>query len=589
MVDSLRLLPDVPWGERPTGPGRSRESDGLRFQHYAEILARAALDTPEPFTIGVFGGWGSGKTSLMRMMKEAIDAEPSAVSVWFNPWRYEKEEHLIVPLLATIISEMKEQQSKWTDMRDAGNKLMNAFRSVLYGVSVKGKIAVPGLSEAELALSPKDILERYKAVNQELATDRFLEMSLYFRAFGELDGIAGKSGGPKLIIFIDDLDRCFPDKAVALLESIKLVLNQPNIAFVMGIAQEIIQAYLQNKYKKEFGVPEELYEDYLEKLIQLAFHIPDIGENVEAFIRGLLEREEVFGRISRKQFKEEYEPLVSICGPACKNNPRAIVRFLNLLLVMKMVHETREKSEQESEDLRLKISLVHFGITIALRLKWPRILEVCNENPDVIANGTDKNRGPLCTYLVSLLQRDTKDEEDHASGPALRGEAERVKDEGKQVLSALAADLSLRQLLSSKPGLDWLGRPDLRVAAMKVAEEVQTKTPRPRVSSVADFFEAIPATFNKEATKGLEAVYQYEITGDGGGNWWVEIRDGEVVVSQGEHDAPGITITIDAKDYIDIIEGKLNEQMAFMSGKMKIKGDMNLAMKMKSIFHGTGP
>ena len=62
-VEKLRLLPDVPLGE-----GVSDRVDGLRFSQYASILARAALDTPEPFTIGVYGGWGSGKTSMMYIM-----------------------------------------------------------------------------------------------------------------------------------------------------------------------------------------------------------------------------------------------------------------------------------------------------------------------------------------------------------------------------------------------------------------------------------------------------------------------------------------------------------------------------------------
>ncbi len=152
----LRLLADVPYGE---GVGQAK--DGLRFRQYARILARAALDTPESFTIGVYGGWGSGKTSLMRMILETIEADDKAIGVWFNAWRYEKEEHLIVPLLATIITEMKGRESKLTKVaKEAARSMRDALRGVLYGVSVKGKLGIPGVAEAELSISPDKMVER---------------------------------------------------------------------------------------------------------------------------------------------------------------------------------------------------------------------------------------------------------------------------------------------------------------------------------------------------------------------------------------------------------------------------------------------
>lgn len=102
--------------------------------------------------------------------------------------------------------------------------------------------------------------------------------------------------------------------------------------------------------------------------------------------------------------------------------------------------------------------------------------------------------------------------------------------------------------------------------------------------TVNEIFEAMPAHFKKDAAAGMSAVYQYDVTGDGGGKWYTEIKEGDLTVTEGEHDSPNITITIGAQDYIDMIEGKLNEQVAFVTGKVKIKGDMSLAMKLKSLF-----
>ena len=102
--------------------------------------------------------------------------------------------------------------------------------------------------------------------------------------------------------------------------------------------------------------------------------------------------------------------------------------------------------------------------------------------------------------------------------------------------------------------------------------------------SVKESFDAMPANFNSEKAAGMKAVYQWDVTGDGGGKWNADIADGSCAVSEGEHASPNITITVSASDWLDILNGKLDGQMAFMSGKLKVKGDMSLAMKLKTLF-----
>ncbi len=101
---------------------------------------------------------------------------------------------------------------------------------------------------------------------------------------------------------------------------------------------------------------------------------------------------------------------------------------------------------------------------------------------------------------------------------------------------------------------------------------------------VKAIFSAMPANFNADAAKGMSSVIQFNLTGDGGGSWNVAIKEGACTVSEGAHASPNMTMTMAAQDYVDMITGKLNGQMAFMSGKLKIAGDMGLAMKMQSLF-----
>jgi len=83
--------------------------------------------------------------------------------------------------------------------------------------------------------------------------------------------------------------------------------------------------------------------------------------------------------------------------------------------------------------------------------------------------------------------------------------------------------------------------------------------------------------------QGMTATYQFDLTGDGGGQWYAKIADGKGEVSEGTAESPNITITIAASDFVDLSTGKLDGTMAFMSGKLKIKGDMGLAMKLQNI------
>ena len=102
--------------------------------------------------------------------------------------------------------------------------------------------------------------------------------------------------------------------------------------------------------------------------------------------------------------------------------------------------------------------------------------------------------------------------------------------------------------------------------------------------TVKETFEAMATRFRPERAQGLQTVIQYDITGDQGGTWNAVIKDGACNVSQGAAANPNLTLTMSSQDWLDMTGGKLSGQMAFMSGKLKLKGDMGLAMKVGSLF-----
>lgn len=102
--------------------------------------------------------------------------------------------------------------------------------------------------------------------------------------------------------------------------------------------------------------------------------------------------------------------------------------------------------------------------------------------------------------------------------------------------------------------------------------------------SIKDYFEnkvSKKVTGNPDMVKRINAIYQFNITGDAGGVWIVDLINGEV--REGEDPNAKCTVTVKDEDFLQVISGKLNTQMAFMSGKLKIGGDMSLAMKLGEI------
>ena len=104
------------------------------------------------------------------------------------------------------------------------------------------------------------------------------------------------------------------------------------------------------------------------------------------------------------------------------------------------------------------------------------------------------------------------------------------------------------------------------------------------VKTSKEFFEKVlPAKFDPNKVVGLDVVVQLNITGSDGGDWMVSIKDQKLDVKQGVHPSPTITLTIADTDYVDVVNGKLGGERAFLTGKLKLKGSLAVAMKLREI------
>lgn len=415
----LKLIPD-----RAIGEASLQAKDGLGFATYAKVLAQAARGTSGPFTIGVFGEWGTGKTSLMRLVQTDLDTSDTVVTVWFNAWRFEKEEHPIVPLVGTIIGELEKRRSWKGTLKESTGGLIRALRAVAYGFSAKSTVKIPGFAEVEASFVAKDMIDR----REQITPDPLLDRSLYYGAFNALESTELPED-LRIVVLIDDLDRCFPDQAIRLLESIKLVLAQRGFIFVLGVARQVIEGYLQHRYSEEFGIKDFKGQLYLDKIVQLPFHIPPSAGRMEEFCTRVLAGQPP--EISR-QLGQTLPTIAEALG----GNPRAVIRFINNILIDMAI-----SSELTAAASAEEIPLDFFAITRCLEHRWPEV-------------------------YVQLTTSDHLAEEVALWQPASL--ASRAEGPGPQtrIAELLDSDQRLAALPLSDRGRLWLSDSDLRSASV---------------------------------------------------------------------------------------------------------------------------
>jgi predicted KAP-like P-loop ATPase len=232
---------------------------GLGFQDYAEALVNIILDSDSPFTIGILGDWGVGKTSLMQTMcaKLKEQSDHGVIPVWFNAWRCEREQYFaIIPLLEVLASEITDDDLK--------KDIWNFLKSM----------------QLRVCLGPAELSAGGDKQNQ-------IEEALYFDKVTAIKTTL-KRNNKKIVVFIDDLDRCAPDKILEVLESTKVFLDITGFVYVLGMNSEVVNKAIDLKYK-DMGITG---EDYLEKIIQIPFKVPDwIELDLDEYLDYLIQNE----------------------------------------------------------------------------------------------------------------------------------------------------------------------------------------------------------------------------------------------------------------------------------------------------------
>lgn len=291
---------------------------------FAETISSFILDVnlPTPYVIGLDGEWGSGKTTLLKKTFNLINSKKAPVytTVWFNSWKYEKYDSVLA-LYQHIIEEL--QKTKGSIKSDLKDVLL-----------ITGMLASDVLSRKFLGIKLEEIQSKYEKAIADVKTIQ-----------DKLDENIGNNG--RLIVFIDDLDRCENENILSILSNVKEVLNSKNTVFILGIDMKKIEVAWDIKHKG-YEIAKTEGRDHVDKLFQLKVRIPpksksELMKYVASLVSGLPDKEN------------------QLIAKTVKENPRRIKLILNTMYFLAKQMQMAKTSPDDLPTLLIitLLSVIH--------------------------------------------------------------------------------------------------------------------------------------------------------------------------------------------------------------------------------------
>lgn len=369
-------------------PDKEAEIDYLNFGYMVDMVVDIATNRElSPSTIGLYGDWGSGKSSLMKLAQKKIEEKNTEIGdkkdsiktlcIEFNGWLFEGYEDTKTSLCGVILDALADEKRFSKEITDYAKTLIKKIdfnkilgKGIKYGLDffLTGGIGtLTDLTLSSVLSTIKTNVGETQAKDLEEILNKFkkddktrTEIKNFREEFKQL---LEKSKVENVVVFIDELDRCLPDTVLEVFEAMRLFLFVEGMSFVIGADERLIQYSIKSKYKEVPGNNLDIGKEYLEKLIQYPLYIPQLTRaEVNQYLACLLLRE----TLTKDQFKEilsiiyTLDPdqdfsmeqisdkasdiaesckkdmalarqISSVLAPSINGNPRQCKRFLNTL------------------------------------------------------------------------------------------------------------------------------------------------------------------------------------------------------------------------------------------------------------------
>ncbi len=432
--------------------------DLLNNEAIATTITGLLRERPDhAVTIGVHGDWGAGKSSILEMIESDLSGDDDVLCLKFNGWRFQGFEDAKIALIEGIVTGLIEQRPA---LNKAGDVVMSVLKRLDWlkiarhggGLAFTAATGMPTTDQINLVLGKiknvfDDLDPQAKKDNYDAAVDGikgFLKPGESKNVPGEIaefrkafDDLLNEAGIKQLIVLIDDLDRCLPDTAIETLEAVRLFVFTAKTAFVVAADEAMIEYSVRKHFPElpDTTGPRDYARNYLEKLIQIPFRIPALGETeTRIYVTLLLIGAELDDEdadykklimVAREQLKrpwtatgldasmvkdalgeEKYnevqdaltlsDQIGPILASGTQGNPRQIKRFLNSLLLR---HQTAQ-ARGFGEDVKLPV--------LAKLMLAERFL---SRLFDQIASAAARDDKGFCVDLAALEAAVASDEE----------------------------------------------------------------------------------------------------------------------------------------------------------------------------------
>ncbi len=329
------------------------ENDTFGIGLYVDGLCNYIVNCDSPMTISIQGDWGSGKTSMMNMIKERI--ADKVHPIWFNTWQFSQfqmQNELTVSMLCALLSELDYSQDK---VKKVVGFLSGAAKTAagILTEMVAGGIAADKVTGAfeggnvDFAEEIKNLKNKFQeAVNDKLK----------------------KTQKDRVVIFVDDLDRLQPAKAVELLEVLKVFLDCENCVYVLAVDYEVVTQGIKQKFGDMVG--EQKGKSFFDKIIQLPFKMPVAQYDICKYVTDQLSKMNV------KADSADVKDYVDLISLSIGCNPRSMKRLFNTYLLLDIILQST--SSNKNRDIERKLLFA----TICMQMEFDELYEyiVVNRN-----------------------------------------------------------------------------------------------------------------------------------------------------------------------------------------------------------------
>lgn len=340
------------------------KDDYFDISNYINGLVEFIEKCETPLTIAIQGDWGTGKSSIMEMLLDKLKKEDGNNHVvFFNTWQFSQfnlKEQLPIIMLSRLMQIVSGEKK---DNIDIAKKIANALfkissatvKSLTKGI-VDMKDIVNGASENTM-----DIIEQIQSLKDNFQT--------------LIDQRAGDDG--RVIIFIDDLDRLQPERAVELLEVLKIFLDCKKCVFVLAIDYGVVTLGVKAKYGDDFD--EDKAKSFFDKIIQVPFKMPVYKYKIDSFIKQHFKKMGISFALKNDEDINVYKKFIA---HSIGNNPRGMKRLFNSFQLLDFITFHNSKSEEKEKDKSKEIKIL-FAI-LCMQSSFEKTYNYILENVKII-------------------------------------------------------------------------------------------------------------------------------------------------------------------------------------------------------------